>query len=97
MGGSFSTVSTHIKQCAFTGFLMYESETSIEIHKRLLAYYGDDAVDISTLHHWVRKSMVSSKNLDKNDQLQSGRPVSATHCSNRQKVDEFLQKNQQIS
>jgi hypothetical protein len=67
MGGTFSAVSKHIKQCTFTGFLMYEIETSIEIHKRLLAYYGDDAVDIITVHQWVGKSMDSSKNVDKND------------------------------
>jgi hypothetical protein len=32
-----------------------------------------------------------------NYQLQFGRPVSATHDLNRQKVKEFMEENQQIS
>jgi len=35
--------------------------------------------------------------MDMNDQLQSGRPVIATHYLNRNKVDKLLQENQWIS
>lgn len=49
------------------------------------------------MHHWVRKSRDSSRNLDMNDQLQSGRPVIATQYLNRHKVDKLFQENQQIS
>jgi hypothetical protein len=30
---------------------MHENETSIEIHMWLLAYHGEDIVDMSTVHH----------------------------------------------
>jgi hypothetical protein len=46
--------------------------------------------------HWVRKLRDSSGNVDLNDQPCSGRPVTATHCVNRQKVYELVQKNQRI-
>ena len=51
-------------------------------------------MDISTVHHWVRKSKDSGGKLDLNDQPQSGRPISATHNLNRQKV---IQENWHIS
>jgi hypothetical protein len=59
-----------------------------------LAYYGEDTVDISTVHHWVSKSWDSGGNFDMNDQPQSGRPVGATHNLNRQQV---IQENRHIS
>jgi GH43 family beta-xylosidase len=96
MGGSFSTLSKHIKQWAVIDFLMHENETSIEIHEWLLVYYGEDTVDMSTVHCWIRKSR-DSRNLDMNNQLQSGKPVIATHYLNRQKVDKCPQENQLIS
>ena len=97
MGGSFSTVSKHIKQWTVIDFLMHENETSIEIHEWLLAYYGEDTVDMSTVYFWVRKSRDSSGNMDMNNQLQSEGPVIATHYLNRQKVDKCPQENQLIS
>jgi hypothetical protein len=45
----------------------------------------------------VRKSWDSNANLDLNDQPPSGRPASATHNLNRQKVDELIQENRRIS
>lgn len=62
-----------------------------------MAYYGEDTVDMSTVHCWVRKSRDSSGNMDKNNQLQSGRPVIETHYLNRQKVDKRPQENQSVS
>jgi hypothetical protein len=56
--------------------------------------YGEDTVNISTVHHWVGKSWDSGGNLDMNDQPQSGKPVSATHNLNRQRV---IQENRRIS
>jgi hypothetical protein len=85
----FSAVSKYIKQQDDIEFLMHENYTLIEIHRWLLAYYDEDTVD-----HWVRKSWDSGGNLDMNDQLQSGRPIRATHNSNRQRV---IQENRHIS
>lgn len=75
-------------------FFMHENETLFEIHRWLLAYYGEDTVDTSTVHHWVRKSWDNGGNLDMNDQPQSGRPVRATHNLKRQRV---IQENRHIS
>jgi hypothetical protein len=44
MGDFFSTVSKQIKQQGVKEFLMYESETPIRIHRRLLDLYGEDTV-----------------------------------------------------
>ena len=52
---------------------------------------------ISTVYHWVRKLRDSGGNVDLNNQPCSGRPVTATHYVNRQKVYELIQKNQRIS
>jgi len=55
-----------------------------------VAFYGEDIVDISTVCHWVRKLRDSGGNVDLNDQPCSGRPVTATHFVNRQKVYEII-------
>jgi transposase len=54
-------------------------------------------MDISTVHQWVRKSRDSGGNVDMNDQPRSGRPVTATHYVNRQKVYECVQKNRRTT
>jgi hypothetical protein len=90
-------MADRIKEQAVTEFFMHGNGTPIKIHRWLLAYYGEDTVDISTVHCWIRKSRYSGRHLDLNDQLQSGRPVSATHYLNRQNVDELIQKNRCIS
>jgi hypothetical protein len=35
---------------------MDEHGTPVKIHQRLLAFYGENTVYMSTVHHWVRKS-----------------------------------------
>jgi len=58
-----------------------------------LTFYGDDMANVSTVRRWMRKSWDSDGNLDLNDQPPSGRPVSAIHNLNRQKVDKLIQEN----
>jgi hypothetical protein len=60
--------------------LIHKNETPIKIHWQLLVFYGEDTVDISTVHHWVKKW--------------SGMSVGATHNFNRQKYDKLIQENQ---
>jgi hypothetical protein len=74
---SFSTVLQRIKQRSVTKFLTYENETSIEIHRRSLAFYGEDIVRISTVRCWMRKSEDIGGNLYSNDKMRSWRPVIA--------------------
>lgn len=84
-------MSTRIKHKAVE-FLTHKNETPMEIRWLLLAFYGKDRVDISTVRLWVRKSWESSGNPDLNEQPRSGRPVSATHDLNRQEIGK-LTKN----
>jgi hypothetical protein len=67
---------------------------SIKIHRQLLSFWGEDTVDLSTLHGWVRKSCDCGGNVDLNNQLQSGKPVSATHLCEQTECDKIIQKNQ---
>jgi len=62
-----------------------------------LVFYGEDILDISTVCHWVRKLWDSGGNVDLNDQPCSGRPVTAPHYVNRQKIYGLIQKNQIIT
>jgi hypothetical protein len=73
--------------------LTHKHETAIETHWHLLAVCGEDTVDICIVHHWLRKSRDSGKNLDPDDQLQSKRPAIATHYLNRQEVDKLIKEN----
>ncbi|PNF18261.1 hypothetical protein B7P43_G16306 [Cryptotermes secundus] len=50
-----SAMSTRVKQRAVFEFLTAEKVTPTEIHRRLKAVYGDDAVDRSTVNRWVIK------------------------------------------
>ena len=76
---------------------MHENEAPIGIHCQLLAFYGEDTVNISTVHHWVRKSRDSGGNLDLNGLPWCGMPGTATYDLYRQKVTNLLTKNGHIS
>ena len=77
MDNSFSTVSQRIKQRPLAEFLTQENGTSIEIRRRPLAFYGEDAVGIGTMRWWMSKSTDIGGNLDPNDEMLSGRPANA--------------------
>jgi hypothetical protein len=90
----FSTVLKHIKQKTVTQSMMYENETATKIDGRLLAFYCEDTVDISTVCCWVIKSKGSARNFDLNDQPRSESPVTETHNLNKQICDKLIQENQ---
>jgi hypothetical protein len=93
MDDSFSAVSKCIKQRAVIEFLTREYETPTGIHRRLLTFFGEDTVDISTVRRWVIKSRDSDGNLDLHNQSLSGRPVTATHDLNWQQFNELIEEN----
>jgi hypothetical protein len=97
MDGLASTMLKCIKQRAVIEFLTQENQIPIKIHRPLLAFYDEDTVDISTVHHWAIKSSDSGRNMVLNNQLQCGRPVSATHDVKRQNFHKLIQENQQKS
>jgi hypothetical protein len=43
------------KQCAVTELLTAEGVSPIEIHCQKQTVYGDNCVDVSTVHHWDKK------------------------------------------
>ena len=46
---------TREEQCAVVQFLWSEGSLGAEIHKRLLAKYGDNALSKRTIHEWIEK------------------------------------------
>lgn len=97
MNYSLSTVSKRIKLQTVSEFLTQENETRTGIHRRLLAFCGENTVDTSTVRLWVIILRDSGGNLVPNDQPQSGMPVTATLDLNRQKFDESIQAGRRNS
>ena len=89
MTGSFAG-SKHITQGAVTQVSRHENEAPKGIHRRLLAFRGQDTEDISTSRRWVRKSRDSGRNVELHDQQRSGRPVTTVHNVNGQTADELI-------
>jgi hypothetical protein len=84
MDNCFSVMSKNMKQRAVTEFFMHENETHFRIHHQLLAFYGEDTVDIAVCQ-WVRKSRDRGRNLDPYHQPWPGGPLTATNNVDRQK------------
>lgn len=81
-----------VKQWAVIKVLTHKTQRPIIIYPWLLAFCGEVTVDVSTVHDWVRKLRDSSENLDLNEYLQSGRPVTAAHDLKRHRVHKFLRR-----
>jgi hypothetical protein len=86
----FFAWSKHITQGAVTQVLGHENEAPKGLHRRLLAFCGQDTEDISTSRRWMRKSRDSGGNMELNDQPRSGRPVTTVHNVNGQTADELI-------
>lgn len=50
-------------------------------------------MDMSIVHHWVRKLRDSGGNLDLSNQPSSRRPVTSTHDLNRQNGGQLFEEN----
>jgi hypothetical protein len=72
---------------------MHKNETPGRIHQRLLAFCGEDTVNVSSVHRWVINSRYTGRNLNLNDHLWSGRPVAATRNLNMQKFNEIIEES----
>lgn len=93
-----SAMSTRVKQRAVIEFLTAEKVTPTEIHRRLKAVYGDDAVDRSTVNRWVIKfrGCEPGKAIIV-DETRSGRPITATDDKHRKLVDDLIQNDRRIT
>lgn len=56
------SADTRNKQKAIIEFLVFENRATIEIYRRLKAYFGDETFDVSTVRYWVR--MAKQKNVE---------------------------------
>ena len=86
------------KQRVVIEFLTAENIPPIEIHRRLIAVYGEESVvDVSTVRRWARRSSDSEPGrADLRDEARCGRPVMiATDDCNQQLIDE--QENRRVS
>jgi hypothetical protein len=70
-----------------------KNETPIGTYQSLLTFYGEDTVNMRTVHQWVRKLRDSGENLDLSNQPWSRRPVTSTHDLNRQNVGQLSEEN----
>jgi len=67
------------KQCVVIKFLVSENVKTVDSHRRLLAVYGNQTLDVSSVRRWalrvkgfeVRRAIIA-------DQDRSGRPVTVT-------------------
>ncbi|XP_070617038.1 protein GVQW3-like isoform X1 [Erythrolamprus reginae] len=90
--------SVRFKQRAVIEFLTAEGVPPIEIHRQMLAVYGVDCVDVSTVRRWAKKCKGGQPGrTDLCDQERSGRPVTATDQFHVKRVDELIKDNQQIT
>jgi hypothetical protein len=70
--------------------MTHENETPIGTQQSLLTFYGEDTVDMGTVHHWVRNLTDSGGNLDLITQPWSRRPLTSTYDLNRQNVGQLI-------
>jgi len=89
MSNSISTISNHIKHLTLIDFLIHKNVTPIGIHQNMLAFYGEDTEDVNSVHGGIRKSWDSGRNVDLNDQFQSGSPITTFHNLNSQKSQTY--------
>jgi hypothetical protein len=47
-------VGISARQIVVTEFLIADSSSPVEIHRRLTSVYGEDAMDVSSVTRWVR-------------------------------------------
>ena len=98
MESCYGGMSTRLQQSAVTEFLSAGNVTPAEIHRRLLAMYGEDTVNRTAVNCWAikfrecepgRSSIV--------DQPRSGRPVSVTDDKHQKQVDELFKHDRCIT
>lgn len=91
--------SLRFKQRAVIEFLTAENVHPIEIHRRLIAVYGEDVVvDVSTVRRWARRSSDSEPGrAELKDGARCGRPVTSTNDRNQQLIEEMIQENRRVS
>ena len=90
-------LDVRFKQRAVIEFFVAENVKPVDIHRRLLAVYGNQTLDVSSVRRWVLR--VKGSEVGKAiiaDQDRSVRPVTVTDEAHKQKVDDLVQGNRRI-
>jgi transposase len=88
-------VDVRTRQRAVIEFLTAEGSSPIEIHRRLRSVYGEDAIDVSSVRHWVRRFKSGEKDIG--DRPRSGRPATAATKENKENVDALIRDDRRIT
>jgi len=78
-------VDVRTRQSMAIEFFTVEGANPIEIHRRLRSVNGEDAIDVSSVGHWVSLFKKSEKNVG--DWPHSGRPATAATTKTKVRVD----------
>lgn len=84
-----------MKQRCVIEFLHAENVKAVDIHRRLVNVYGDEAVDVSTVRRWV--SRFRSNDCTVEDKPRCGRPCTAVTSENEQRLDHLIRWNRRIT
>jgi transposase-like protein len=66
-----------------------------DIHRRLQNIYGDNIIDTSNVHRWMKKFKERETSIE--DKSRSGRPSTATTDTNRQRVDASIRAERRVT
>jgi len=98
MESYYGGMLTRLKQRAVTEFFSAENVRPAEIHCRLRAVYGENAVNRTTVNRWAIKFREYEPGRANNiDQPRSGRPVSVTDDKHQKQVDELIKHDLRIT
>jgi len=90
-----SDMEVRMKQSCVTELLHAETVAPSDIHRRLLNFYGDQAVDVSALRRLVAR--FSSSDSEVKDKPRSGRPCTAVTPRNEEGLDQLIRANRRIT
>ena len=91
-------MSTRVEQRAVIEYFTVGKMAPTEIHSRLKAVYGDDAIDRSTVNQWA----ITFRDCEPGkaiivDENRSGRLITATDDKHRKFVDDLIQNDRRIT
>ena len=86
---------TRDKQRAVIRFLWSEGLPEVEIHKRLLAQYGDNALSKRTVYEWIEKFKSGRTNVKHAEG--AGRPSTSTSEAKTEQVQQMILGNRRIT
>jgi transposase len=88
-------VDVRTRQRVVTKFLVAKGSSPIDIHRRLRSVYSEDAIDVISVRHWVRRFKSGEKGTGYRPR--SGRPATAATTETKDNVDELIWDDRSIT